>query len=103
MAAVFSRCLPTDYPSTAETAATTPSPATSAPSSADALHLDGVGLDGLRSITSRKRDGLCPRDREEKSSGRKNHCEFHVHLNIPEVCRIFTINEATPITNIKQM
>lgn len=101
MAAVFR--LPADYPSPAETAATPHSPATSTPSSTDALHLDGFGLDGLRPIISGKRDGFSPSDREEKGSGRKNHREFHVHLNIPEVCKIFTINEATHITNIKQM
>ena len=94
-------CLTADYPSPAKTAATPPSPATSASSSADALHLDGFGLDS-RHLASRKRDGFSPRDREGESSGRKNHCKFHVHHKIPEVCKSFTINEATRITNIKQ-
>jgi hypothetical protein len=66
------------------------------------LHLDGFGLYGLRPIIPGKGDGFSPSDREEKGSGRKNHCEFHVHLNIPEVCRIFNIIEVTIITNIKQ-
>jgi len=65
------------------------------------LDLDGFGLDGLHPVASRKRDGFRSRDREPKSGGRKNECEFQVHLIIPEVGKSFTINEAIRITNFK--
>ena len=69
----------------------TPAPAASAPSSADTLDLDGFGLDGRHPVASGKGDGFSPRDRKEKTGGRKGYCKFQLHLIIPEVGKIFTI------------
>jgi len=89
------------YPSAAKTAATAPPPATNAPPSADTLDFDRFGLNGLHPVTSGKCDGFSPCDRKEKSGGRKGYCKFQLHLIIPEVGKIFTINEIILITNVK--
>ena len=66
------RQLTADHPSPAKTAPATPSPATDAPPPADALDLDGFGVDDLHPVASRKGDGFRSGDREAKSGGYKN-------------------------------
>jgi len=93
--------LTADYPPPTDTARTTPGPATDAPPSADTLDLDDFGLES-RHFASGKRDRFSPRDGQEKSSSRKDYCDFRIHFLGPKVGWNFNINETTPLTNIKQ-